>query len=167
MLMVPPHMPPPLIAFLAPRARPETVVKSYRYLGRWQLEMARDPFTGGVACTLRSGPMTFTTGAMTFQFSKRIDTFPALYRIDDRPAASWRSNAMALAARRVKIADETLDNPSRGQVLIPDDLLSGAHVVSIRIAANRAVTTFRLDGLAPAVEVVRATACGPSFGQGY
>jgi len=39
--------------------------------------------------------------------------------------------------------------------------------VSIRTAPNRAVTTFRLDGLAAAVDVARATACGPSFGQGY
>ena len=165
MALPPPH--PQLIAFWSPAAPPEKVVSFRRRLGRWQLEMIRDPFVGTVACTLRSGPMTFTAGAMTFQFSARIDTFAAVYKIDGGPAVPWRANAMALAARRVKIADETLDNPSRGQVPIPDNLLSGAHAVSIRTAPNRAVTTFRLDGLAAAVDVARATACGPSFGQGY
>jgi hypothetical protein len=167
MLMAPPPPHPPFIAFWSPPAPSEKVVNFRRRLGRWQLEMVRDPFVGRVVCRLRSGSMTFTTGAMTFQFSGRVDTFPAIYKIDNGPAVAWRTNAMALAARRVKIADESLDNPSRGQVLIPDQFLNGAHAVSIRVAPDRAVTTFNLDGLAGAVAVVRATACGADFGQGY
>jgi hypothetical protein len=119
----------------------------------------RDDFAGAVHCRLRGRRMSWKDGAIVFQFSRRINTFDALYRLDGAQPVSWRINAMSLASSGVRFNDENLSNPSDGRVAIPLQVLNGAKSISIRPAVGERPLAFDLADLPSALRAAREAGC--------
>jgi hypothetical protein len=139
--------------------RPET---QRSHVGQWTIAVTKDPFTGATTCRLRARGMTYADGVMTFDLGRRTRTFRALYKIDQGPATSWRTNAMALA-RSSSLQTDDLLNPSGGRVLTPLGPLLGAHQIVIRPSPDIRAVTFSLADLSPALDRASASGCGADF----
>jgi hypothetical protein len=136
---------------------------SRQRIGQWTLETTRDPFTGSTSCRLRTGAMSYSRLAMTFQLGRRVDTFDAFYKIDQGPAVSWRVNAMVLAASGVLLQSENLSNSSGGRVAVPLSVLVRAGAIAIRASSQQNARVFSLKDLPAALGRAKAAGCGSEF----
>ncbi|HEY2660105.1 MAG TPA: hypothetical protein VGI79_10310 [Caulobacteraceae bacterium] len=138
----------------------------------WTYEVRTDAFTGGKTCKLYARDpksrvrMTYVSGAVAFQFAHSLDTRSAVYRVDGGAARASRDDVTALAVKHVVTPDPLLNQSAQGLVFIPDDILLGAHEVSIRPSPYVSPKTVGLGGLQQAVAAVQAQGCAPtSFAQ--
>jgi len=132
-------------------------------IGKWLLEVSHDPFTAQTWCRLKGGGMTYGPAAMTFKFDRGVDTFGAVYRIDNGPAVSWRVNAMTLASRGVPLQTDALHNASEGRVYVPTAALAGAQSITIRPAPTAPTRTFDLRALPAALDRAQTEGCAGAF----
>jgi hypothetical protein len=151
--------PAPWLMFLEP-SQPHTRTSR---VGAWKLDVTYDPFTGLTGCRLRGSGITYDGRAVTFQLPRRINTFEAQYRVDYGPVISWRSNAVTLARSGAALQDGPLSNPSAGRVLTPLSTIITARMISIQAAPGAPERLFRLNDLRSALDVAKASKCGPAF----
>ena len=143
--------------------RPTTIHKT---LGRWALQLTRDPFKNTVRCRLSSHRVTVENAAVILQAPTRTNTFDAYYRLDAAAAVSWRVNAMELVAHGVAIEQESLSNPSGGRVAIPLRLAGSAQSITIRPSDRGRSFVFSLRWLDNAISQAKAMGCGSDFAPG-
>ena len=144
----------------APGGGPEN---TRQQIGQWTLAVKHDRFTGALSCSLTAPQMSFERAALTFRFSRRTETFDAVYRVDAGPAFSWRLSAMALAAHGVQLQTDDAANPSGGRVILPYSALVGGKTVWIRPSEKQRAWPFRIDDLASAVTAAKDAGCGTEF----
>ena len=140
--------------------RPVTV---HRKIGRWTLDLVKDPFLGTVQCRLRARNVTVERSAVIVQGPRNVNTFDAYYRLGAGPAVSWRVNAMELVSHGVPINDEALANPSGGRVAIPLRLAVSATTISIRPSERSRSYTVSLPNLDAALRQAKSLGCGPDL----
>lgn len=145
------------------RHRIDRPVTLHRKIGRWILDLTKDPFLGTVRCRLRAKGVTVEHAAVIVQAPRSVNTFDAYYRLDSSPAVSWRVNGMELASHGVTINDETLDNPSGGRVAIPLRLAAAAATISIRASERSRSYSFFQPKLDGALLQARGLGCGADF----
>jgi hypothetical protein len=132
-----------------------------RHIDGWTLDVRTDRFEAATVCRLSKGAMRYGRQAVTFQFSARLNTSGAVYRIDGGAPVSVRSDVLELARLGFTLDADDLNNPSGGRVRIPETRLAGAHSVSIETRSNGQTVKFRLEGLQPALDAAKAAGCGP------
>jgi hypothetical protein len=133
--------------------------------GRWTLKVHKDPFSNTTQCSLASPGVDIARSVARFRLSGRIDTAQALYRVDDGQPIPWRTHAMHFTSHGYQLETANLGNPSGGVVLVPLNEVAGGQVVYIRPSARARIRTFRLDGLASALQSAKAAGCGADFGE--
>lgn len=138
---------------------PQTVTEVHGRAKGWHYDHVKDRFAGGESCTLRRGDIEISRGFATFSLGRDVDTADAQYRVDNGPVKPWRTLAPRLVAAGVKIQDDSLTNPSRGQVILPlDDIIAGREV-DIRPAGRGNPRRFKLISMAPAVDLAALRGC--------
>ena len=87
-------------------------------LGEWRLDIARDRFSGAIACRLaaRDHRALYRAQAVAFGVRDARDMDRAVYRIDGGPPRASRDDLPALIAARVPIDRGSMDNPQQGLV---------------------------------------------------
>jgi hypothetical protein len=138
---------------------PQTVTEVHGHAKGWRYDLVNDRFAGGESCKLSRGGIDISRGFATFNLGKDVDTADALYRVDNGPVKPWRTLAPRLVAAGVKIQDDSVANPSRGQVILPlADIIAGREV-DIRPAGRKNPRRFKLVALAPAVDLAALRGC--------
>jgi hypothetical protein len=147
-----------LLTWMTPHS-PQTVTAIHGVAKGWRYDLVRDRFAGGESCRMRRGPIALAGGFATFSLGKQVDTADAQFRIDNGPVKPWRTLAPRLVAAGLTIQDDSLANPSRGQVILPlADIIAGREV-DIRPAGRQNPQRFRLTSLAPAVDLAALRGC--------
>lgn len=131
--------------------------------GDWRLDIARNRFSGDVECRLRARNRhsLYQGGAVGFRFSSRWDVSEAVYRVDDGPLRTWRDDQPELTRLRTPVETGGMDNPSRGIVWIPRELLADANRITIQPRRDRRARTFHFRGLRGLYELARERGCVP------
>jgi hypothetical protein len=150
------------VAWIAPHDAAKPSLRRTR-IGQWTLVVRRDRFSGATNCELRARAMSYARGVVTFRFGRGVQTYDAIYRVDDGPAVSWRVNAMTLASTGALAQSDDLANPSGGRVVTPLSVLSGAQTITIRPALGKKPHTFKVADLPSAMAAAEAADCGPDF----
>lgn len=151
-----------------PFGTPQQSMQVYSTAG-WLIEVERDRFTGKVRCELqtpRRGPaeIRYAQGALRFQFSPRVNTLDAWYRIDDGPAKRWQDLYPTLVQTGVTLEGANLANPTGGVVALPRIEVGEARVVTIRTSARSQPRRFKVRGLSEALDAAKRQGCSdPSF----
>lgn len=143
---------------------------SYR-IPAWDIHVVRDRFTGESRCALTQGArgrpeLSYSHGAVAFQFAHRLSTTKASFKIDDGPVRSWSSIYPELVETGATLEGRSLDNPTGGKVLLPLMQLIGAHTVTIRPTLRARPRLFSVDGLSGALATAKNLGCDAKTGFG-
>lgn len=138
---------------------PQSVTEHRGQAQGWRYDAVKDSFAGGASCKLRRGEIEISHGFATFNLGKEVDTADALYRIDEGPVKPWRALIPRLVAAGLKVQDDSLANPSGGQLILPLADIVAAREVDIRPASQRNPRRFRLIALAPAIDLAALRGC--------
>lgn len=142
-----------LVALAAGRDAGQTVVGYH--IANWNIQITTDRLTGWRACRLARGGAIYGPDYVTFQFAKSIDTYAAVYKVDDgspKVAIEPVEDVETLQMAR-------LENPSMGRVRIPVAEVMGADRIAIRPNTRRQVAIFKLAGLEDAVAFAKNQGC--------
>jgi len=146
------------------RAGYKVRTKAYHLAG-WDMRIEHDGFTGQTRCRLFSPPglgqgrISYASGVLGFHLDADQDVSQAWYGIDDAAPRPWRDDFPILVARRVSLEGGSLANPTGGVLLIPQEKLAGARVVTIRAARGVSPKRFHLKGFEEALAAARANGC--------
>ena len=153
MLLVPAH---------APARVPHGVAHEHYHQGGWRLDVARDRFSGAIACRLQAhrGRQIYRMGAVGFAVGARNQA-EAVYRIDGGDPVAAREAVPRLIAMKVPLDRGGMDNPSDGYVWIPFDTLREGHLVAIEPRPGARPRQVRLAGLAAMHDQAVARGCTP------
>lgn len=137
---------------------------SYRInLEGWRLHVDTDPFSGDVACRLKttSGKVIYVAHGLGFRLGRHKDVMDAWVRIDGGKPFRWRDTLPELARLRVAIDGRDMASPTDGIVWLPSALLEKAGRIDIQSAAGRRAKVFDLRGFAGLREMGRQRVCSP------
>ena len=132
-----------------------------RRVGAWTVRERTDRFTHRATCAVARPRVRYARQALVLQLPGRLDTSAAVYRIDDGPVISVREDAMELARLGFALHDDDLANPSGGLVTVPPRRLAGARTIRVEVEPRGAVYSFKVDGLASALDGAARLGCGP------
>lgn len=138
-------------------AKPRFIHDRHERVASWTLRIHTDSFAEKVTCRLFKHRIRRERDALSFELGRRVRSFGAVYRIDDKPPRKASDDAADLAHMGLALANDDLGNPSGGLVHIPLAQLSGARTVTIEV--KRKFTTFSLGGLSEAVEAAKKASC--------
>lgn len=130
----------------------------------WLLTVQTDNFTHQRKCQLvnknaRRPDIAVAPGVLAFQFSPKLDTSNAWYRVGQAPARAWRDDFAQLVYAGALAQAEKLDNATNGAVAIPISDLEGAQWVAIRPAAKAAVRAFDITGVWKVIAAADGLGC--------
>ena len=134
-------------------------------LGDWRLDIARDRFSGEIACRLRARDHKafFRAGAVGFRFRSAWNVDQAVYRLDGGAPRAFRDDLPSLIARGVPLDRGGMDNASRGIVWVPFENLASANAIAIEPRSDRRAVTFHFRGLVALHEIAVARGCSPAI----
>jgi hypothetical protein len=144
---------PPLFGHGAPAPATSRV-------GAWTVRARTDPFTRRATCVVTEPRVRYERQALVLQLPARLDASGAVYRIDDGPVISVGEDAMELARLGFALHDDDLANPSAGRVTVPARRLAGARTIRVEVKPRGAVYSFKVDGLASALDAAARLGCG-------
>ena len=146
----------------APARVPHGVGHEHYRQGAWRLEVARDRFSGAIACRLQAhrGRQIYRMGAVGFAVGARNQA-EAAYRIDFGDPVPARNDVPRLIALQVPFERGGMDNPAGGYVWIPFDRLRAANSVAIEPRPGARPRQVRLDGLTALHDRAVAQGCTP------
>ena len=130
-------------------------------LGGWFIQVEGDRFSGQIRCHLSAPRMVFSSGAVRFRFSPKLNTLQAWYKVDSSAAQRWQDAYPALVELGASGDGPSLTNPTGGVVALPMAVLNGAREVTIRPTLHAQPRTFRLRGLEEALAAARRQGCTP------
>lgn len=132
-------------------------------LGDWRLEIAKNSFSGEVACRLRARnhKALYNAGAVGFRFKHKWNVEDAVYRIDGGEPHAWRDDLPDLIAHGAPLDRGNMENTSDGVVWVPYERLTEANTIAIEPRRDRRAVTFHFRGLAPLHEKALAQGCTP------
>jgi len=141
---------------------PYGVAHELYYKGDWRLDVARDRFSGTVACRLRAhgGRQIYRAGAVGFAVGAR-NVIDATFRIDDGDPVAERNEVPRLIALHVPLERGGMDNPSGGYVWIAFDYLDKAGAVAIEPYPGAHPKVVRLTGLVALHDLALTRGCTP------
>jgi hypothetical protein len=141
---------------------PHGVARAVYYKGDWRLDVARDRFSGAVACRLRAhgGRQIYRAGAVGFAVGAPDQT-GAAYRIDGGEPVAARDDLAQLIAQRVPLERGGMDDPSGGYVWIPFSRLGQASQVAIEPRPGARPKVVRLAGLVALHDLALQRGCAP------
>lgn len=153
-------------SILAPKAtaKPVSGIATQRYaLGRWQLQIRTDRFSGDVRCRLRSrnDKMLYAAGAVGLHVGGHSEILETWFRVDGGEPLRWRDALPELARLRVPMAGRDMDRPTDGLIWLPADMLESAHKIAVMRRPGRRPKTFRLAGFAELREAAVRLGCMP------
>ena len=153
------------VAALSPAAsaRSATVVRHRTAIGGWRLEIARDAFSGEVACRLREarGRAFYQGGAIGFRVAHGRSAAASVYRIDGGTPRAWRDDLPELMALGTPVDTGPMADPNDGIVRIPWRVLAAANSVAIQAGPHRSPRTFRLGVVHGLRALALARGCTP------
>ena len=131
--------------------------------GRWQPDIARDGFSGQVACRLRARDEKswYRAGAIGFRLGHRADIIRAFYRIDGQQVRAQRDDLPRLLAIGVPMDQGGMEDPYQGIVWVPLDSLRNARTIAIVAQPGHREQRFALDGAAQLHDRATAIGCSP------
>jgi len=139
------------------------VVRERMHQGDWRLEIARDRFSGALACRLQSrdGRAIYRSGAVGFRFDGRRRVTDAVYRIDGGDAHAARDDLPRLIQLGTPIDHGSMIDPTDGVVWVPYDQVAQAHTIAIEPRRGGDVRVFRFGGLVALHDVAVTRGCAP------
>ena len=134
-----------------------------------EIRVDRDRFTGARRCALYQGKwrrpdVSYAHGAVSFQFSRKVDTTKASFRVDGGPARSWTEVYPQLVETGATLEGRSLANPTGGKVLLPLAMLKDVHSVTIRAPLQSRPRQFSIIGLGDALDSAGSLACDAETG---
>lgn len=144
-------------------ARSPKVLRHRTVIGGWRLDIARNAFSGEIACRLREahGRAFYQGGAIGFRVAHGRDAMAATYRIDGGAPRAWRDDLPELLALGTPVDTGAMADPTGGIVRVPWRLLASANSIAIQPASDRRVRTFRLGGVHGLRALALARGCVP------
>jgi hypothetical protein len=134
------------------------------HVGRWTLGIRRDRFSGGATCRLYRHGVHYERGALVIGLPRKVDTFVAIYRLDDGPPVRVRDELDAMALAGFAVHADDLDNPSGGLVRVPEGRALDARWLRIEAPPRRFLFSYRIEGLRAAIAAARLAGCDdPAF----
>lgn len=129
----------------------------------WRLNIAKDPFSGEVACRLRARnhKAIYLAGAVGFRFKRKWSTAEAVYRVDGGDPRAFRDDLPDLVARGVPLDRGSMDNAGGGIVWVPYERIASANSIAIEPRRDRRAVTFHFRGLASLREKALMQGCTP------
>ncbi|WP_226019678.1 hypothetical protein [Novosphingobium sp. FKTRR1] len=145
-----------------PAGRPPRVQHYRKRFAVWQIDIAKDTFTGRTACQVhsRDGRMQVQGAAVSYRFPERWNVGDAMYKVDGGAVRASRDDLPRLIASGAPLDAGGMANPSAGLVWIPFDVVGQAAVVEIAPRAGAKPRTFRQAGLVQARDWAQAYGCG-------
>jgi len=131
--------------------------------GDWRLTIARDTFSGAVACRLKSrdGRAIYRSGGVGFRFYFVKSVTDAVYRIDRGDVRAARDDLPRLINLNTPIDHGSMADPSDGVVWVPYDRIAQARSIAIEPQRGDRARVFRLNGLAALHDLAVARGCAP------
>ncbi len=131
--------------------------------GNWQLDMARDRFSGALACQLRSrdNRMIYRSGGVGFRFYRVPRVTEAVYRIDGGDARAARDDLPRLIVLGTPIDHGSMTDPTDGIVWVPYEHLTQARSIAIAPQRGGSPRVFRLGGLVALHDIAVTRGCAP------
>ncbi|WP_428333322.1 hypothetical protein [Novosphingobium sp.] len=141
----------------------DTVARQSTSQGEWHLTIARDKFSGELACQLKSrdGRGLYRSGGVGFKFHFVRTVTDAVYRIDRGDAHASRDDLPRLIALNTPIDHGSMADPSDGVVWVPYDRIAQAQAIAIEPQRGDPVRVFHLRGLATLHDLAIARGCAP------
>jgi hypothetical protein len=132
-------------------------------LGDWRLDIARDPFSGGIACRLRSGDHKafYRADAVGFRFAAKWNVAQAVYRLDGGEPRTQRDDLPELIASGTPLDRGGMDNASGGVVWVPFETLRQANMIAIAPRPDRRAVTLHFRGLIALHDIAVERGCSP------
>ena len=132
-------------------------------LGEWRLDIARDHFSGEIACRLaaRDHHAIYRAQAVAFRFGNLKDVVNAVYRIDAGPPRASRDDLPTLLAAGVPLDRGAMDNARAGMVWVPFETLRQANAISIQPRPDRRAITVHFRGLIALHDIAVERGCSP------
>ncbi|WP_428334192.1 hypothetical protein [Novosphingobium sp.] len=142
---------------------PSTVSRQSAAQGDWHLTVARDKFSGELACLLKSrdGRAIYRSGGVGFQFHFVKSVTDAVYRVDRGEARATRDDLPRLIKLNTPIDHGSMPDPTNGVVWVPYDQIAQARAIAIEPQRGDPVRVFRLRGLAALHDLATARGCAP------
>ena len=139
------------------------IVRHKVKVGDWQLDVARNGFSGDVACRLssRNNHATYQADAIGFRFSRSWDVHDAVYRFDGGAPQQWRDDLPELVRIGAPIDAAGIENASGGIVWIPWSRMHDVNSIAIQARGDRKARVFHLRGLRGLLEVAVMRGCSP------
>lgn len=132
-------------------------------LDDWQLDLARNRFSGALACRLRArnARAMYRADAVGFRFNATRDVTRAVYRIDTGAPRVAREDLPELIAHGVPMDRGGMGNANGGIVWIPLAALRSATTVTIAPRPDHRPVTWRLRGLVGLHDLAIDRGCSP------
>jgi len=132
-------------------------------LGDWRLDIARDRFSGGIACRLaaRDHFAVYRAQAVAFRFGSRRDVGNAVYRVDGGPPRVSRDDVPRLIAAGVPLDRGSMDFPQAGLVWVPLSVLRQGNSVAIEPGPGQHARQFHFRGLIALHDMAVERGCTP------
>lgn len=144
-------------------ARQSIEVHHRSAVGDWELDVARNAFSGKIVCRLRAPKARafYEGGAIGFRFDRDWDVSEAVYRIDGGPPRASRDDLPELTALGTPYDQGGMANPGQGVVRVPWRRIADANIIAIQPRRDRRVRTIRLLGLKGLRSVALTQGCTP------
>jgi hypothetical protein len=132
-------------------------------LGDWRLDIARDRFSGGVACRLaaRDHRALYRAQAVAFDLRQAHNPGRAVYRIDGGPPRASRDDLPGLIAANVPMDRGSMDNPKQGLVWVPLAVLATGNSIAIEPGPGQRIRRFHYRGLVALHAIAVERGCAP------
>ncbi len=142
---------------------PAPIVRERMHRGDWRLEIARDRFSGALACQLRSrdGRAIYRSGAVGFRFYRPGRVTDAVYRIDGGDTRAARDDLPRLIMLGAPIDHGSMTDPTDGVVWVPYDQFAQARTIAIEPQRGGHVRVFRFGGLVALHDIAVTRGCAP------
>ena len=149
-----------LLSFPLLGHRPESQTQ-FRHFGAWVLRVSDDRFSDRLICQLSAHGVEYGRGALVFHLPRTVDTAAAVYRIDGGDPVDIRNEQLEMAHLGFAVEEDSLANPSGGLVRIPQARARSGHKVQIEAGGRGKIFTFKVDGLAAALDAADQAGCLP------
>ena len=148
---------------LVPLSAHADVRREHTVLGDWQLDIARDQFSGEIACRLaaRDHHAFYRAHAIAFRFRTGRDVSHAVYRIDAGPPHVSRDDLSMLVASEVPLDRGPMDNAREGLVWVPFDVLRRGNSVAIEPGPGLRPRQYHFRGLIALHDIAVERGCTP------
>lgn len=144
--------------------------ESSRYLiPAWHVDTVRDRFTKRVECRVFQGDrrqpsVSYARATLAFAFPRSRNTLTADFRVDDGPVRPWTSVYPTIVGAGATLSGTSMTNPTRGLVILPVSVLTGATTVTVRSRPTDRPRVFSVGGLNDAIASAHRLGCDPDDG---